>query len=88
MLIEFDSLHPLQLGIAQSGSASALGAECRWFKSIYRDQFKSRKMKVKVRERTQEEQELVQLRMRMEIIRTVAPIVALILQVIILIRIF
>jgi hypothetical protein len=46
------------------------------------------KIKVKVRERTQQERELVQLRMRMEIIRTVAPIVALVLQVIILIRIF
>jgi len=35
-----------------------------------------------------EQAELIKLRMRMEIIRTVAPIVALILQVIILIRIF
>jgi hypothetical protein len=35
-----------------------------------------------------EQAELIKLRMRMEIIRTVAPVVALILQVIILIRIF
>jgi hypothetical protein len=63
-------------------------AECDSNKELDDLRVKTRKLKVKVRARTKEEQELIRLRMRMEIIRTVAPIVALILQVVILIRIF
>ena len=36
---EFESHFPLHRGIAQSGSASALGAEGRWFESSISDQY-------------------------------------------------